>query len=219
MKKNIYLLLIVFLFMLLPSFVYADCTDEVIAHFKKIENDYKITYEFNREKESYNIKIYNAEPEQFIFVPEKEEDNVKCTELEKQNVECEGFTMDIHPMLLISTSEECDYVLTEKDLDLSKKNKYWNDPLCKDLEEFVLCDPSYDKEISYDDFKSRIETYKKSKVKKEKETTKNKDNNNQIIEYIGKNYQILSIIIALSIALVLLIILIARNLKKSRRLE
>ena len=219
MKKNIYLFTTIFIFLLLPSVIYADCSDEIINEFKEVEDEFKLAYEYNKETETYNIKIYNPNPEKYLYIPIDEKVQNKCTNIEENDITCEAIPADNYTFLIISTDNTCTDALKSVFLNLNNVNKYWNDPLCEGIEDFVLCDPTYDKDITYEDFVSRVETYKKTNHQKEKQESKNKDSENKVIEYISNNYQIITIMIAAAIALVLIVILIAKKAQKSRRLE
>ena len=98
--------------------------------------------------------------------------------------------------------------------------------MCEGIEEFVLCQPTYDKEIDYDTFVSRVNTYKKTKQEKvvdepQKETENKKINViiNNILKFIQDNLFTITIITVFAIAIIVTIILTAKKIKKSRRLE
>ena len=90
--------------------------------------------------------------------------------------------------------------------------------MCKGNEEFVLCQPTYDKDIDYDTFKERLEVYKKTKTENNAKNNNTKKEN-IVINYIKNNIVQVSLI-AISLVLVIIIIIsIAKRQKKSRRLE
>lgn len=216
MKKQIYLITLISLFLLLPKLSYADCKEEVIERFSEIENHYVITYELDKENMNYNLTLKKDESNDYVYIIQP--DNFECKKETETTDICSNVQPGTYTVKIMSFNNNCNVIVKETTIDLPEHNKYYDDPLCNGIEEFILCQPTYDKSISYEDFVSRINTYKNSKAKKEKQEIANK-NDNKINEYIAKNYQILSISIAGFIAIVLIIILIVKKIKKSGRLE
>lgn len=222
------LLTIFSLFILLPNIVYADCTKEEKDYFKKIEEEYKVTYKFNRENDDYTLSFYNPYPGKYAYVYDLPDDNdTNVDELgDAININITGYKSGKHSYQIIGITDDCHDVLKEETLNLTKHNDYYKDPLCEGIEEFVLCQPTYDKEIDYDTFVSRVNTYKKTKQEKsinepQKETTNKKINViiNNILKYILNNLFTIVIITAFAIAIIVTIILTVKKIKKSRRLE
>ena len=58
MKKYKFILFIVSLSLLLPTIIHADCSKEEIDNFKDIENEFKVTYEFDKETKLYVLTLY-----------------------------------------------------------------------------------------------------------------------------------------------------------------
>ena len=98
-------------------------------------------------------------------------------------------------------------------------NKLSEDPLCEGNEDFVLCNPSYDKEIDYDTFVSRLNTYKKNKGNNPSSSSNSVKEENAIITYIKNNLVSIITITIFIILVIITIILTAKSIKKSRRLE
>ena len=121
-------------------------------------------------------------------------------------------------------TETCDDVLKTTILKLPKYNKYSEDPLCEGIEEFDLCNSTYDKEIDYDTFVSRVETYKRTKNKNENINNDNDTgNNNKLLNnmktYIEENLIQIIIVTVFIILVVITTIITAKSIRKSRRLE
>ena len=219
MKKRKKILLTIISFTIFTPKIYADCTKEDINNFNKISDEYKVTYEFNKDSKLYNLIFYEPQPDKYVFV---------VNNLEKASLEFEddnnykyiGMTPGDYEITIEGITDKCQDVFKTINLNLPKYNEYSEDPLCEGNEEFVLCQPTYDKEIDYETFKSRLEVYKKTKqdnnqINKEKDN--NKDNN--IVDYIKNNIAEIIIITASLIILTIIIISIAKRQKKSRRLE
>lgn len=215
MSKKIYLLSLFSLFLLLPHTSYADCTKEEIEHFKEIEDEYKVTYEFNKDTKDYTIKFHSSEPSKYDFGI-YDANNLNCKDLNLEEYECDNVKPGEYKVGIFSLNESCDIPMKNITLKLPKYNDFSKDELCEGIEEFVLCQETYDKDITYEEFVSRTNTYKRTKRKEE---TKEKESEGKIKEYLENNS--LQIIIALisSILVILIIILVTKSIKKSRRLE
>lgn len=219
MNKYKYLLITTFLsFILLPNITYADCTEEEIAHFKEIEDEYKITYEFNQETKSYTIKYKVPEPDMYDYISYIDED-ADCRDLNENEFECYNIYPGEYDIEIVGQTETCGRIFKAITIKLAEYNNYSSDPLCKGIEEFVLCQPTYDKVITYEEFVSRVNVYKKTKANKKKEENKEKEIIKPILDYIEDNlFQIIVIIIFITIVIITIIIT-AKSIRKSRRLE
>lgn len=224
MKKNKKIILFTILSLLFNINVYASCTEEEINEFKKIEDEYKITYEFNKETKMYDIYLKNIETEKYRYNIYTDYE-LNCDEYNENLLKCTDFPLDIYEIEIVGRTKTCNDKLKSIIIDLSKYNSFSEDPLCEGIEEFVLCQPTYDKEIDYDTFVSRIETYKRTKENKEQEAIdKNKEEkkNNlftEITEYIKENIFSITVVTIFIILMVITIIITAKSVRKSRRLE
>ena len=128
---------------------------------------------------------------------------------------CKPQKYDIY---IIGQTEQFDDILKAITLNLPY-NSLSEDPICEGIEEFVLCQPTYSKEIDYDTFVSRVNTYKKSKVTQSSSNNNNSNKENELITYIKENLLTIITISIFIILVIITIILTARSIKKSRRLE
>lgn len=218
MKRKILLTLISFI--TFTSEIYAECTNEDFNNFKKISDEYKVTYEYNQETKLYDITFYDPAPEKYTFVINGAADG-EFKIKDKNNYTYVGISPGDYKITIKGITDACQDVFKTINLNLPKYNKYSEDPLCKGNEEFVLCQPTYDKDIDYDTFKERIEVYKKTKAEN---NIKNNDNNsktkeNDVINYIKDNIVQISLIAILLILIVIITISISKRKKKSRRLD
>lgn len=218
MKRKILLTLISFI-TFTPE-IYAECTNEDFNDFKKISDEYKVTYEYNQETKLYDITVYDPAPDKYIVIINDLE-TVNLENIDKNNYTYVGISPGNYKITVEGINDACQDVFKTINLNLPKYNKYSEDPLCKGNEEFVLCQPTYDKDIDYDTFKERIEVYKKTKAEN---NIKNTDNNsktkeNNVINYIKDNIVQISLIAILLILIVIITISISKRQKKSRRLE
>jgi len=216
MNRKRYLILTTMLSLLCMNKTYAACTQEEINEFKKVEDEYKITYEFNLTTKDYTLNIYSPLPDKFDYILYMTSDLV-CKNIDNNTVECTKAPPGKHKIEIVGQTETCKDVLKTYTIELPKYNKYAEDSLCQGIEEFVLCQPTYDKEIDYDTFVSRVNTYKRTKKTVEEETEKEEDN--KITKYFKDNFLEIIIIIVFIILVAITTILTVKSIRKSRRLE
>ena len=218
------MLIIALLFILLPNIIYADCTKEEIDYFKRIENGYKISYEYNKDSKNYTVTFYSPEPDKYEYMIYTEQKNLQnCDGISDNETICHNVLPNEYYIEILGQTASCKDSVKEITLNLSRYNNFSDDPLCEGIEEFVLCQPTYDKEIDYDTFVSRVNTYKKTKKNEQKENTEENKKDNQVIDNISKfledNLFQIIIIIVFVIVITITIILTAKSIRKSRRLE
>ena len=223
MNKKKYIAFSMMLSLLCMNNVYADCTQETINEFKKIKDEYKVTYKFNKDSKDYTLLFDNPSPDLFdyvIYIPGK----IKCEDTNTTRTEsaCYNIPIDEYKIEVVGITETCKDVFKTITLKLPKYNNYSEDPLCEGIEEFVLCQPTYDKEIDYDTFVSRVNTYKTTKNKEKVDESKNEKEIStigKIIEYIQENIVNAIIITIFIVLLIISVIVLYDSSKKSRRLE
>lgn len=219
-KKN--LILTAMLSLLCINKTYAACTQQEINDFKKVEDEFKVTYEFNKETKDYTITLYSPDYSKYGFSLDAKTPIDKYHFSNPTSLICEGIKPGEYTFDVKIVSETCNEKLKTIQINLPKYNKYSEDPLCDGIEEFVLCQPTYDKEIDYDTFVSRINTYKRTQKETEDATNEEKKENKileNIFEYIKQNALEIIIVVIFMILMSITIILTTKSIKKSRRLE
>ena len=226
MKKNILIILVMFI--MLPLTVYADCTSD----FEKVKNDFKVSYKYNADTDDFNIIFVNPDYDKYTFgFHDKDEINhVEIKYEDKQaTITVKNYKGDKYDYAFLATYSECRNKIANKGtIELKKYNPYSDDPLCLGNEEFALCQKDDDKAVDEETFKSRLETYKASKEKKEDDsqqnTTPSKEDSkekkitfidtitNYVQEHMVEVVIIVVIIVTFTIGTIVYII-------KSRRLE
>lgn len=222
MRKIKVILFSLLVYLLLINNVFADCTKEEIANFKEIEDEYKITYEFNKDTKDYNIIFNSPYQDKYSYRIECQNndfDNIEYEELDENRYMVKKIKPGKCNIYIDGITSTCDDVMKQEVLTLPEYNKYSEDPLCEGIEEFVLCQPTYNKKIDYDTFKSRINTYKKTISNKNNNTSNDTTKENIYIEYIKNNWIQIIIVTAFIKLLIITIIMIVKSIKKSRRLE
>lgn len=219
MNRKKYLILTAMLSLLCINKTYAACTQEEINEFKKIEDEYKITYEFNLATKDYNVTIYNPYPDMYGYIPDEKIDLTKYISYTEKSITIGEVKPGKYEFKIISVTTECKNLKTLK-VSLSNYNAYYNDPMCKGIEEFYLCQPTYDKKIDRETFESRVNTYKNTKSNKKEENIQQEEKKeNQIIKYIKENLLQIIIIVIFIILVIITTITTIISIRKSRRLE
>lgn len=220
-KKYTFFLILSFLCL---DNVHAACTQKEKENFKEIENKYEITYEYHSDTKKYTVYFDRANPDKYEYIIYSGK-NLDCSEVDKTTAKCSNLEPGKYVVRIMGQTKSCNDVLQETTLVLPEYNKYYNDPLCNGIEEFVLCQETYDKEMDYETFKSRVETYKKSKaeneIKKQEEEKeqKEKEFKEDISNFFEENYINIIIVVIFIILVTITTIITAKQVRKSRRLE
>lgn len=220
MKKYKHIIFTISLFLICMTNTYAACTKEEINDFKRIEDEYTIKYKFNKSTKDYTVTFNIPMIEKYTYSLDNIIEKAKFVSETETSFTFSDIKPGEYPINVVGVSSECDDILKTINLKLAKYNKYSEDPICEGIEEFVLCQETYDKEIDYDTFVSRVNTYKKSKEKQENNKVEEKPKEeNKVLKYIEDNL-IQIIIVTIFIILVLITAHITfKSIRKSRRLE
>lgn len=221
MKKK-YILLALILSVINIHTISAACTQEELTAFKKVENKYTIKKEFDSTTKTYNIYLENQYPNDY-FYRIYSDDKLQCSEYDETSMKCVNFKPGSYDVEIMSFSNTCTDALKEMTLTLAEYNTFADDPLCDGIEEFVLCNPTYSKELDYDTFVSRVNTYRKTKLKKEEPkqpVVEEKETFLDIaLDYLQKNLIQIIIVLVFIVLLTITIVITAKSIRKSRRLE
>ena len=218
MKKTKYIILLISLSLLFPCTTYADCSNDELNFFKEHEEEYQVTYEYDKEIGSYDIVLSKPENSPFSYVIKTDYD-YDATRRDATTIVCGKFSGGNYEIVLKGKTDECYETIKIFTIKLSKPNKYYGDPLCEGIEEFVLCKETYDKEIDYDTFVSRVEAYKSSKQEEIPNVTKKDDKFEEIKSYLEDNLLQIIVVAAFAITVIITAIVTIKRVKKSRRLE
>ena len=221
-KKYIALILILSLFSVDIDNVYAGCSKELEKEYSQIRRQYKTTTKFDSNTKTYTAIIENAISDNFAYASAI----ISTYECEKKSdtiTECYGIKPGTTLYAsVVGKTEDCKSELRQDEIKLDDLNKYYGDELCKGIEEFVLCQETYGREIDRETFENRINKYKESKQQKIEEQQKNEKNEsslNKITNYIKENLIQTVIVIVFIILLTISTIIMLNTSKKSRRLE
>ena len=238
MKKTKRITLTILLSLLFCNQVNAACTQQEINGFKKIEDKYTVTYTYDATTKLYTA-IYTMPSLSYSYeiTLDNDDGTSKCEVISanqgEYKIKCTGKKWNNRLEYTIKgNTGTCNDTLKTGKVNVEKTkiyNKYSESELCKGIEEFVLCQETYDKELTQEEFESRVETYKKTLEKENKEDEKTENNNKtnkidkniteKIINYIENHIATIVIVVAFVILAIITIILTAKSIKKSRRLE
>ncbi len=240
MKKIKNISLFILTFLALSPKAYAYCTDYEKNHFKEIENQYKITYDYDAKNDKNIMKIYNPEPNKYEYRVRTDTDsnaNVVFKRIDNYNYEVTGKIYVEYTIEVVGKTSTCNDVLKTIVLSPPPQDGYHNDKLCEGIEDFILCQSEYTEPVTREEFESRVEAYKES-IQKDNNintpgnntnNTPNDENNgnttdskniiNKTISYIQENIVQVIIIIIFIILLVVTAIISIKSAIKSRRLE
>jgi len=227
MKKKKYIILTLIFSFLCIDKIYADCSQQMQNEYEKIKDQYKVTATYDSVTKTYTIRVKTADNDNFGYGLGFEYDPAKCTELSKTEFECKGMEPGTSISgYVVGNTNECRDIFREDVIELEKNNQFYGDPLCEGIEEFVLCQEMYDKEIDRETFESRIETYKESKKEekndnKEEQPLEQKENNkpNLHSNYLKDNLKQIIIITIFVILIIITIIITTIRTRRRDRLE
>ena len=220
MNKFKYIILALTIFVFNIHSISADCTEEALKEFKGVKDEYTVKYEFNKSTQNYTIYFNAPLPEKFYYQIYTDM-QLDCSAEDNKTLKCINFPSGNYEVVVSGITEECNDSLKTIKLKLPKYNEYSEDPLCEGIEDFVLCSPTYSKDIDYESFVSRVNTYKKGLEKQEEPEPEEPDQTiiDTTIEYVKNNLVSIIIVIAFIILLIITIIITAKSIRKSRRLE
>ncbi len=228
MNKNKYLLFVLTLFILFSNTVNASCTEEEVNRFKELESQFKVTHYIENNK--YVLKIYNPDPDVFKYEI-KTTNKLNCEIIDINNSKCIGEVNGEYNVSVKSYDSNCTTAFNQEPIIITKYNNFSESELCDGIENFTLCNPDYDKELTEEEFISRVKTYKKGLNKKnETKDDNSSDNNNNtnktkitlinnIIKYIQDHLTTIIVISIFAILLIITIVLKIKAIRKSRYLE
>lgn len=222
--KNIRHLFLMFIFLIFPLKGYAICNDETKSLYDKYKDEFRITSRYDRNTNLYEVTFYNPLPDSFRFEYDPNFNTNDCKNGDENTLICNYISLNEYLFYIYGITSSCSDIVGYNLLNVSY-NVFATDSLCEGIEEFVLCDPTYDKEIDYDTFYSRVNTYKKSKAEeKAKEEIEPKVNKFSVFwedtkEFLLDNLFIIITCIVGVIILIILIISIVKSYKRRWRLE
>jgi hypothetical protein len=184
------------LLLVLPISVFArsttKCDYTLLSKLKKYASNVNIIYDYKIvDNEAYfNVTINNIVPDIYIIDEitgsNYSYDNTNNGELVIPNV---SGVKKLKYKIMSHNSECSDELLLTQYIKLPVYNKYSNDPLCDGMEGYKLCYTFLDTEITYEEFKKKIEEFKKEKSSEKeevKEIVKSKSDWDKFLDFMIK---------------------------------
>lgn len=164
----------------------------------KIASNIKVSYEVSPEPDLYfTVNIFNLTEDVYIVVSD---DNTRArteynyTEENKGNISIRSdeiykkveFTIEVFPRYVSCANNN----LRNITISTPRFNPYYSSYLCDDIKEYSLCQKWSDFEISFEDFKKRIDEYKISLTKEEEKTQDEADVSlmDKLVDFVLDNY-------------------------------
>ena len=220
MIKKRYLTLALVLSLIGINESYAACEQEEINEFKKVEKEYKVTYELNYSTKLYNVIFHRDINKKYTYAIDNNinSNNIMSTDT---SIIFDSIPSGEYTIGIINYNSQCQEQLKTFTIKVPRYNYYSEDPLCEGIEEFYLCQESYEKEIDRETFESRVNTYIKKKTQKEQDqlSKEPQEEKNDILIYIKENITQIIIVAVFILLLLITTIVMIKQSRKSRRLE
>ena len=165
MKKIVYAFFTFFIGMLSTKALF--CEYSSFVKIQKQAMQVNITSNFKEMDEfvTYSITIYNLRPNQYIIDTSTGKqydygyDKNNPSEITISDIKKSG----MYKFEVYSLDNDCnDEPLNTLYLQLPTYNKYYNDKLCKGIENYKLCQRWFGTTITYDQFRNQVSEYKAS---------------------------------------------------------
>lgn len=173
MKKCFTYVFMLFLLIVLPIKVNAICDNSRKTELQKIAGNVTYGYDYIKESDSFNITITNLNPNIYI------DNNGTIYRYSNSNeLTIGGYKPGDNIRLYVYDTEYCNAsALNILYINLPVKNKYYGTEICSGFEEYSLCQMWTSNNLTENEIKSKLDSYKKN----------NDDNKNQN-EIEVKNY-------------------------------
>lgn len=165
MSRRKIIIFIVFSFMFFPCLINAACNNQEIVGLKNTAANVNFSTDYIEvdNQALFRIKITNLQSDIYMM----ENYNYSYVMYGEDENPTEHVTEYVYPAGTIirfeffSDNEKCyDIPLYTKHVNLPSYNYLYNDPLCKGIEEFKLCQKWIKLNLNYEEFKDQIEKYK-----------------------------------------------------------
>lgn len=188
MKKYLYFLIILFLVIILPSEVSADCTDTEIVRLSNIAKNVTYSYQYDEKTDRFSITFTNLTNEIKLVSAMTKKEYTSDKEITINNFYSGSYKFNIYAKNNKCTSD----ILTTRYIKMPYINDFYNSELCKGIEDYSYCSKWVDSKFSYDVWYSKVTKYKEKLEEKEKIEKKEVkgifDKTFELLIYIYINY-------------------------------
>jgi len=200
MKKILFLIILMHCFIANASALsYGGCDYSVISRLKSLVTNVNTTYDYRNENGIiyFDLTITNITPEMY-FYNNYTRKNYTYSDTNNGEITIYGL-MNSGTLKFYSNVSECNGInLGTKYYKFPTYNQYHTSELCKDIQNYSLCQKWADVNYSRSEFQEKVEEYKKSKenIEEEIEVQYSKSLLDIILEfYINYYYIVLGLII------------------------
>ncbi len=217
MKKVIKIFLFI-ISIIMPIRILGACTTDDKIRYSTLSSNITTSYDYieNNDSVSFSITIHNVHKDLLI----KDNTNNKTYSSNQNDLNNYKITNlkdgTNYSFSVYAKSGDCSYRLFNTlYVNLPKYNKYYKDSLCEGLNDFSLCQRwGENGNITYDNFKIKIEEYKKKEVINDIEKVENEEQAT-LLEIIGDFWAKYYLYITIGTIITLLPIIIIVNKKNS----
>jgi hypothetical protein len=195
------------------------CTDAEKIRLRELVAATKVTYEYYEESNpyvggtfhGYRVSISNFKPDFYVYDEKRGSYFATSESIAIDSKFVGGITYDLP--FYASKGTACDgYLIMTKYIKMPYYNQYWDDPLCKGHEDYILCKKFTSLVIdSKEEFEQRMNAYIRSLKKKEPEMPivtpiKEKSTFENAISFLSDNYMyfLVSIIVIGTVSIVII---------------
>lgn len=212
MRRYLIYMIVAFILIITPKGVFAACDPRVLTDYRNLASNVKTStnYQMVDGKPVFTVTISNMYSGMYIVDATDPERPKKYTSSSfdggtELNLTGYGENQRLTFKIYVQTDKCNNEILITKYVTLPNYNEFSEDPVCKGIEGFSLCQRWASTSISYETFLERVEEYKTRKTvqltshpEEQKETFKD-----QVIQFVGKYY------IYLVAGIVILILILA----------
>lgn len=164
MKKVVIFLLALFIPFISVKGFYCKYSD--IAKYKGLASNINTYYDYEEKGNSitFSIKLVNLHKDLYIV----DTNNNKRYDYKSQELTITGYYPgQTVKFSVYATDENCsNQILYTIRVVLPDYNKYYNDPVCQDVSNYIFCQKWYKHNLEHDSFVKKVNQYKDSLVKK-----------------------------------------------------
>ena len=166
MKKNIVFLLISFFSFSVSALSYKGCDYSDISRMKSIVSNINLSYDYTIvDNEAYFDVTINNLTEDVYFYDTVTQKKYYYSDANNGEITILNYKRYSGSYKFYSAKNEClDVSLGSKYYSFPVYNRYYNDPLCKDIPNYSLCQKWGYINYSYDEFEEMVLDYKESKT-------------------------------------------------------
>ena len=197
MRRYLIYIAIAFILIIAPKGVFALCDKRVLTDYRNLASNIKTTtsYQLINGKPKFSVTLYNLYEGMYIVDetdPERPKKYTASSFDTSTELTLTGFTENQRLIfkVYIQTNSCSNEPLTTKYVTLPNYNEFSEDPICKGLEGFTLCQRWASTSVTQEQFLERVKEYRSKKTVKltshpEEQELSFKD---RLVRFVGQYY-------------------------------